>query len=140
MRLGLRPAIKHEGKIFVGDASDSHATAAERYGIPAPEESRGFSPNGKIFLTRQKALGWIKFNEPKLFSAVMKLVSPDGLHSEHYAKAKGLKQRVLTEATNAKVQTKSSATDNDITTKTAIVYDRGGLYLYCAEKLAEKYK
>ena len=140
---GLRPSIKHDGKIFTGERADSHITMAERLGIPSPEEARGFSPDGRIFLDRQKALGWLKYNEPSIFAKVINEVGKDGLHSEHYARAKGIVQRQLSEQrTDGEMATErtDSAKSNDLSKKTAIVYDRGGLYLYCAEKLAEKYK
>ena len=151
MQLGLRVALKHDGKIYSGDRADSHITAAERLGIPAPEENRGFSPDGKLWLNRQKALGWVKYNEPKVFRKVITLIGKDGMHSEHYAEAKGIKQRELppkTELTpgigkpraSEQVDAKHTFDKVDLSDKTAIVYDRGGLYLYCAEKLAEKYK
>ena len=152
MRFGLRPAIKYQGKIYVGDAADNHETAGERYGIPVPEESRGFSPDGKLFLNRTKALGWLKFKEPKIFEKVMNYVGNDGLHSQHYAKAKGITQRTIKmeveDESTKKLGRQISKRQNDsieqsgpvsLKEKTAIVFDRGGLYLYCAEKLAEKY-
>lgn len=131
----LTPAIRYEGKIYRGDRADSHVTLAERLGLPGDEEYRGFTPDGKVFLTRQKALGWIKFNEPKIFPAVMKIVPNEGLHSETYAKVKGIQQRELKQSTP-----KKDAKGDNLGERTAIVFDRGGLYLYCAEKLAEKYK
>ena len=154
MKMGLRPAIKYDGKVYVGQRSDSHNSAASYYGIPAPEDKRGFSPDGKLFLDRQKAVGWVRYNEPDVFSKLHKLLTPDGMHSEQYAKAKGIQQNESaiaaregssTSKLGRKVSEGKSGDDAGtgpvaLGTKTAIVYDRGGLYLYCAEKLAEKYK
>lgn len=153
MKMGLRPAIKYDGKVYVGQRSDSHNSAASYYGIPAPEDKRGFSPDGKLFLDRQKAVGWVRYNEPDVFSKLHKLLTPDGMHSEQYAKAKGIQQNESaiaaregsgTSKLGREVSKGKSGDDGGtgaaLNTKTAIVYDRGGLYLYCAEKLAEKYK
>jgi hypothetical protein len=155
MKMGLRPAIKYEGKVFVGDRTDHHETMAARYGIPAPESARGFSPDGKLFLDRHKAVGWVKYNEPKIFGKLIGLVTPDGMHSEHYAEAKGIiqvesqndknkgsKQTAATDQKGESAPPTSAINPQDakLNEKTAIVFDRGGLYLYCAEKLAEKYK
>ena len=147
MQMGLRPAIMYKGEIHAGERDDSHITLAERKGIPAPEEVRGFTPDTKTFLNRKKALGWMKFNEPKFFAKVQHIVPPEGLHSEDYAKVHGITQKKLPKKADltpgiGKASTKPPVkpTKVDLSDKVAIVYDRGGLYLYCAEVLARKYK
>ena len=70
MQMGLRPAIMHNGTMYSGERDDSHITLAEREGVPAPEGARGFTPDTKTFLNRKKALGWMKYNEPKFFAKV----------------------------------------------------------------------
>lgn len=123
----LLPAIRYKGKTIVGDSRDSHATIMERRGIKhVPDEDHGFSPNGgRTFLTRKMALGWMKQYDPKGYEKLQD-VPAEGLHSANLAEAKGVGQKEVKE-------------DLDLSTKTAIVYDRG-LYLFMAEKLAETFK
>ena len=165
--MGLLPALKIDGKIYTGKADDSHVTIAFSNGLPEPaENTRGFTPdNGKTFLTRTAAIMWLRKNDIKIFRKLPSKAYYSGLHSEHLAKARGIDQNAYAEkitdqameirelkgendgleqdVSNGKKMAKSGDEIDeccDLSTKTAIVYDRGGLYLYCAEKLAEKYK
>lgn len=148
--LMLRPAIKYQGKVYKGEADDSHTTLGERLDIPHPESSRGFSPDGKLFLSRKQAIGWLQRYFPKVYKK-LKDIPAEGLHSENLANALGIQQKPHeTEQSEFESSEASDTRRNkealpnketvDLSDKTAIVYDRGGLYLYCAEKLAEKYK
>ena len=124
----LVPAIRLlDGTVVSGAPNDSHVTIIEEKGLPSnlPDSAHGFTPGGKLWLSRKQALGWIKKYEPQL---VIKLrnVPPEGLHSEHYAAAKGIKQRDLSDSI-------------DLSKKRAIVFDRGGLYTYWAQKHGEYY-
>lgn len=140
----LRPAIFHKGKLYVGEVSDHHANIAERHNIPAPDKNRGFTPDGKNFLSRQQAEAWMKRHEPEAYKRLTEI--PNGLHSENYAKAHDVEQKPSPEEANGnreagKDQRSSApAAKVNLKEKSVIVYDRGGLYLYCAEKLAESFK
>jgi hypothetical protein len=143
----LNPAIRKRGRApVVGQRDDSHITIRERNGLSGGEE--GFIPSNapKMWLSRQSALGWMRQFEPDTYGKLRTKVPPEGLHSHIYAAAKGIVQRLnkeqrtpAPEAEPVPAAEQQPATV-DLSDKTAIVYDRGGLYLYCAEKLAEKYK
>ena len=140
----LFPALKISDRVIKGNRDDSHNSLGARLSIGNPaEHQRGFTPDGQLFLSRTQAIGFLKKHDRSAFNNL-----PDGyqngLHTQHLATAYGIVQSDKaksirkTSLENTPVQPKS--TDIDLSTKTAIVYDRGGLYLYCAEKLAEKYK
>lgn len=137
----LSPAIRRRNKPHtVGRSDDSHVTIRERHGLTGGEE--GFIPSNapKMWLSRKSALDWMQQFEPDVYDKIRRKLPPEGLHSHIYAAAKGVVQK-LTLAERTPPPAPSAAPESvDLSDKTAIVYDRGGLYLYCAEKLAEKYK
>lgn len=135
----LRPAIQTDKGHVIGEIDDSHVTLGERLGISYPESKRGFS-DGKNFYSRRRAIQWIKAHEFDIYKKIIGILPPEGLHSEIYAKAHGIKQKEHEDEANESVSEETEEETIDLSDKTAIVYDRGGLYLYCAEKLAEKYK
>jgi phosphoribosylamine-glycine ligase len=128
-------------------------TLGQSIGIQNPtEESRGFTPDGKLFLNRTQALGFLKKYDRTTYNELTS-DAQQGLHSEHLAAAYGVPQKAAATAQTSPSSPKQPATHSNPPAKnkslsqgvklsdlTAIVYDRGGLYLYCAEKLAEKYK
>jgi len=123
----LKIAVKSSSGLVTGDPKYSHAALAKKNGLPEPEESlRGFSPDGKIFLDRKQALEWIKKYEPDIYEKAKSLAPAEGIHSDNYAEAKGIKQRVE----QSKV---------DLSNKTCIVFDRGGLYTYVAQRLGKEF-
>jgi len=148
----LYPALKISGRVIKGKRDDSHMTLGAAMGISQPtEESRGFSPDGKMFLTRTQALGFLKKYDRATYNELPP-TAQQGLHSQHLAAAYGITQKATATAQIAPLRQKQPATHTttsttvtkslktpDLSKMTAIVYDRGGLYLYCAEKLAEKY-
>ena len=125
--MNLFPAIKIDGEIIQGGKTDSHGTIAIEKGLPlTPDASHGFTPAGSnIFLSRKQAPSWIKQYEPRVF-AKLGTLPKEGLHSHIYARAKGIKQRDITDTV-------------DLSTKTCIVFDRGGLYSYRAQDLGKEY-
>jgi hypothetical protein len=137
------PALKIDGKLHKGAANDSHNTIGLSIGVESPPEaSRGFVVGGQ-FLTRKQALGFLKTNDPETYRKLPKEALRIGLHSEFLAKALGIKQKpvavkIIAEARDEREERTPEA-KKPLSEMTAIVYDRGGLYLYCAEKLAEKY-
>lgn len=158
----LYPALRVNGEVVKGKVTDSHNTIADELGFESPDESiRGFTPDGKLFLNRKQALGWLKKFDIKTFRKLPGTAHYDGLHSEHLAKAYGVEQSALAqeireiakeEGGNATktVQNPSSnmvevegsedqGVEVNLKDKTAIVWDRG-LYLFMAEKLAETFK
>lgn len=165
----LYPALRLNGRVIKGQPDDSHITLAFSHDLPEPPESqRGFTPDGKVFFTRKQALGFLKKHDIKTFRKLPSRAYYDGLHSEHLAKAYGIDQKPeaekiteqAIEIAKLKGEDNVRSTENqgipesgkdvgpkegtngeqvDLSTKTAIVYDRGGLYLYCAEKLAQSY-
>lgn len=141
----LLPAIKSEGKLIVGDERDSHSSLALRKRIKAPDKMRGFTPDGQIFLTRKQALGWLKAHDIKTFRKLPSKAHYDGLHSEHLAKARGIEQREeveelrLTNDISLSEGIKGASKRVNLKDKTVLVYDRGGLHTYIAEKLSERF-
>ena len=53
------------------------------------DEDKGFSPNGKIFLDRMKAVDFLRKYEPGIYKRVKDEAS-EGLRTHIYAKAKGI--------------------------------------------------
>lgn len=157
----LYPALKIDGKVYKGERDDSHVTIAFSNNLPEPTESqRGFTPDGKMFLTRKQALGFLRQMDIKLFRKLPSEAHYIGLHSEHLAKAYGIEQKPeaqkMTEqaieirelreqldgttTNDTKTNSNRSAEDSkELSDKTAIIYDRG-LYLYLAETLAKTFK
>ena len=130
----LVPALKVNGKIHKGTASDSHVSLGERLSLAHEESNRGFSPDGKVFFARFKALGFLKTHEPETYKKLDKEAFRIGLHSEHLANARGIKQ-----TQRAKEEAKNEDGQVDLSTKTVLVVDRGA-HTYCAEELAKKFK
>lgn len=96
--MNLRVAIRHNGKIIVGDQDDSHNTVIESKKLQdVGPTDKGFAPSktGKVFLTRKMALGWLKKYDPYTYRKVIKKSQDEGLHSGTYAKAKGITQKEL---------------------------------------------
>ena len=154
----LFPALKIGGKVHKGSETDSHNTVALKLGVDAPDNIRGFTPDGKLFLNRKQALAWLKRTDIKTFRKIPSKAHYEGLHSEHLAKAYGIEQKPAavemrmeamenkdaegTQSARASEKgddTVKGSESSDLNSKTAIVYDRG-LYLFMAEKLAETYK
>ena len=136
----LKAALRVNGKVYSGDERDSHDTLALREGIDPPSDSSmGFTPDGKQFLSRSHALGFLKRHDYKTYARLPE-EAEKGLHSHHLAEAYGVTQRKLKGADAPAPGPEAPSDGVDLSSKTAIVYDRGGLYLYAAEKLAEKYK
>lgn len=130
----LYPALKVYGKLYKGAPDDSHVTIAIGRGLNTPsEEQRGFTPDGILFLNRKNALGFLQRHDRKTYDKLPPQAHQIGLHSEHLAEAYGIEQKPQAQ------QITEDAVSTNLSSKTAIVYDRGGLYLYCAEKLAEKF-
>ncbi len=127
----LLPAIRlPDGTVVTGTPADSHVTIIEQHGLPGnlPDSTHGFTPGGKLFLSRKQSLGWLKRYEPRVATAVSRMdLPPEGMHSLHYATAKGIKQRDVTDTV-------------DLSNKTCLVYGRKGLYIFLAQKLGEKFK
>lgn len=142
----LYPALRIADAVIQGQETDSHNTLAysHRLGNP-PESSRGFTPDGKLFLTRRQALGWLKKHDIKAFRKLPGKAHYDGLHSEHLAKVYGVEQKP--EAMKIREEAMGQAATTgvekpkvvDLSEKSVLMYDRG-LYLYIAEKLAETFK
>lgn len=136
----LFPALRIGGKIHKGSESDSHNTIAVKLGTDAPESIRGFSPDGRLFLSRKQALAWLKRFDIKTFRKIPSKAHYEGLHSEHLAKAYGIEQKpAAVEMREEALNVEPDDVKVDLSTKTALVYDRG-LYLFMAEKLAETFK
>ena len=96
----LLPAIRHDGQIIVGTPSDSHVTIIEDHNLPRDiaDTAHGFTPDGKLWLTRKSALAWLKKYEPMAYRK-LRNVPDEGLHSETYAMAKGINQKEPTKGT-----------------------------------------
>ena len=138
--LRLLPALKIDGKIIVGEIGDTH----NGLGNSPPESSRGFVPEDdhKQFLSRKQAVAWMKKYDLPHMRKLPSKAFYIGLHSEHLAKAYGVPVKAVPKVQPAPEPPPAKTTEPeklDLSAKTAIVYDRGGLYLYCAEKLAEKF-
>ena len=140
----LYPALKINNRVIKGKRNDSHMSLGASIGVSKPtEDSRGFTPDGKMFLNRTQAIGFLKKHDRTAYNELPP-EAQQGLHSQHLASAYGLVQTQVPEQKpkpKPKPKPKHSPANSpvNLATKTAIVYDRGGLYLYCAEKLAEKY-
>jgi len=137
----LFPALNVNGKIHKGEKDDSHNTLGERLGIPHPEHVRGFTKDGTQFHDRHEALRILRKEDPETFRKLPKEAHKIGLHSEHLAKAYGIKQKPQAVAITREAMAEQEVTlpERKLSEMTAMVFDRGGLYLYNAEKLAEKF-
>lgn len=94
----LRPAIRKNKKLHVGQPSDSHATLAARLKLDDVKDSEhGFTPDGKLFLSRKQSVEWLKNFDPVAHGKVAKAATKEGLHSGDYARAKGIRQKTLRE-------------------------------------------
>ena len=119
----LLPAVRYQDRILVGTPKDSPDTIKEANGVTGGDH--GFTPDGKLWVTRKQAPGWIKRYEPSVYPKLGTLPA-EGLHSHIYARAKGIKPKDLTDSV-------------DLSNKTCIVYDRGGLYTYRAQDLGRDF-
>lgn len=157
----LYPALRHNGRVIKGDSKDSHNTIALRHKIDAPENIRGFTPDGETFLTRKQALGFLKKYDIKAFRKLPGAAHYRGLHSEDLARVYDIAQKPaaieMRSEAKAKEETQLDAKKGerneaelvenkdsknqkvDLSTQTALIYDRG-LYLYLAESLAKDFK
>lgn len=136
----LLPAIRlASGTIITGSPSDSHATLMAEHGLSQelPDSFHGFTPGGGMWLSRKMALGWVKKHEPQI-AARLTDVPPEGLHSEIYAAAKGIKQKVIRRNAPPVVLNPDIARVN-LKDKSIFVFDLSGLYTYVAERLAAFY-
>lgn len=132
----LLPALKIGDRIIVGAIGDTH----RGLGVSDPPEStRIFVPENDHtqVLSRKQAVAWMKKYDLPHMRKLPSKAFYIGLHSEHLAKAYGVDLKPVPKAPDVKTDPPKALLD--LSTKTAIVYDRGGLYLYCAEKLAEKF-
>src|ERR1035437_269695 len=87
------PALNIGGRIIKGNRDDSHNSLGARLSIGHPaEHQRGFSPDGKLFLTRHQAIGFLKKHDRRTYNNLPK-EAQQGLHSEHLASAYGIEQR-----------------------------------------------
>ena len=137
----LYPALRHKGEIVKGQSDDSHNTIAVSLGIDAPDSIRGFTTDGKLFLNRDQALKWLQRNDIKTFRKLSSKAHYEGLHSQFLAKAYGVAQKPeAVRMTQEAISSSRKPEKVDLSDKKALVFDRGGLYIYCAEKLSEKYK
>ena len=129
--MSLKPAIKHNGTLHTGKANDSHISLMTSKGLNfVPEQSKGFSPDGKLFLSRKHALNWIRVHQPNILKTILKNVDDDGLHSSVYAAALGIKQ--------VKLEDPKPSVLPDVSKMTAIVYDYG-YHTYVADRIAREY-
>jgi hypothetical protein len=99
-----------------------------------PDSFHGFTPGGGMWLSRKMALGWVKKHEPQI-AARLTDVPPEGLHSEIYAAAKGIKQKVIRRNAPPVVLNPDIAHVN-LKDKSIFVFDLSGLYTYVADRLA----
>jgi hypothetical protein len=146
----LKTAVRVGTKIYVGQRDENHDHIKTRHGLHVRNDSQhGFIPsdNERMWLSRSQAMSWLRRFEPDIYAKVHRKIPAEGLHSHIYAAAKGIVMRVTAdERENGFPLQEGEMREEsviippvDLSKMTAIVYDRGGLYLYCAEKLAEKY-
>ena len=88
--MNLRPAIHTPNGLIVGEISDSHKALMKKHKIEeVKDEQKGFTPNGRIFLDRMRAVEFLKKYEQGIYKKVKDEVT-EGLHTHIYAKAKGV--------------------------------------------------
>ena len=73
----LRPAVKVGEEIKVGEPGQRHTDIVK----DAPEETRGFTLDGKTMLSREEAAAWLKENHPDLYDKLPE-DQKTSLHSE----------------------------------------------------------
>jgi hypothetical protein len=128
--MSLKPAIKINGTIHTGRASDSHDTLAGTKGFKdVPEEAKGFS-DGRLFLTRRQAVKWVRLNQPVIFKKLLPHLRDEGLFSLDYANALGIQQ--------VKPETQKQESLPDVSKKKALIYGYG-YDTYMADRLAREY-
>lgn len=92
--MNLLPAIRIDGKLYIGEADDRHENIIERENLTdVPDSAHGFV-DGKTFMSRKQAASFLKYNDPKAYRAI-KDDMEDGLTSELYARAKGIWQKSI---------------------------------------------
>ena len=125
----LFPALKISNRVIKGKRGDSHNSLGARLSIGNPaEHQRGFSPDGRLFLNRTQALGFLKKHDRKTYNELPP-EAQQGLRSHMLAQAYGY---VETPVEMPKMESL------DLHMKKVLVVDRG-LHTYCAEKLATEY-
>jgi len=116
----LVPAIRVDkyGKLYVGSPGQCHDEVCKRYRVNVfDDDQRGFSHDGgATFLPRKEAAGWLKENNSTLWEEVKSQVGPEGLHSHHLSPTV------------------------DISMKSLLFIDRGGLYVWMAQELGKAYR
>lgn len=109
----MKPAIKTNNKVYSRSEKDSHDNLAAFFGLKnVKDDQRGFTTNGLDFVPRVEA-------GKKLDG------SKEPLHSSDLAKSKEIVQTPEPEV--------------DVSKKHVIVFDRGGLYTYFAQRLGESF-
>lgn len=84
----LLPAVAISGETFTGEPGQSHKEVMKANGLKGGH--RGFVNDGK-FMDRGQAQSWLKRHDPETYKK-WKLANPgESLHTQPYAKAKGLK-------------------------------------------------
>ena len=122
MTPSLFPAIRFGGQIYQGEHDDRHKDIEEREGLKDIRESqKGFSPDGRLWLSRTQAANWVRNHEPDVYEKLKDKVG-DGLTSEAYVAAKGIGQ-------------KADRKPVDLSHVKALVWDFG-LFTECAVRLA----
>jgi hypothetical protein len=61
------------------------------------DEQKGFTPNGKIFLTRLDAIWFLKKYDPMVYKKIKDEFGNEGLHTSLYAKATGIELKEVEE-------------------------------------------
>jgi hypothetical protein len=150
MAAHLKTAVRVGTTIHVGKPDENHDHIKTRHGLHVRNDnSHGFVPsdNERMWLSRSQAMSWLRRFEPDIYAKVHRKIPAEGLHSHIYAAAKGIVMRVTADERKngfplqeGEMRPEEDTPTVDVSKMTAIVYDRGGLHLYWAEKLSEKYK
>ena len=128
--MSLRPAVKIDGRIVTGRASDNHdSLIASNHLHDVPESARGFT-DGRIFLTRRQAVNWLRVHQPEILKRIAPKLDDTGLYSHIYAAAIGVRQ--------VEPEKQKPAGAPDVSRMKAIVYDYG-YHTYVADRIAREY-
>jgi hypothetical protein len=94
----LYPAIQTPDGVITGKENDSHASLIkEKKLTDISEPQKGFTPNGKIFLTRLDAIWFLKKYDPMVYKKIKDEFGNEGLHTSLYAKATGIELKEVEE-------------------------------------------
>jgi hypothetical protein len=116
----LKPSIKQDDTITTGRENDSHKSLISAKKLKnVTEDMKGFSPDGKLFLTRRQAVGFLKMHDNPTWQKIKDKAEEEGLHSGDYQEAKGIK-----------------TAPDDISDMTVRCYDFG-LFGYILEEMTE---